>query len=168
MLGELGAEKSIDTRTMSGLPRPLFLAYHFPPIGGAGGQRPAKLVRYLRELGFFPAVVTGPGRADGRWTPLDETLGRDTLRDLEIHRVTGEPSSPSDWQDRTERWLWIRSNWSRWWVEECVAQGEKVDGVDVVYALMRPTPLPRPPQSWRPVSESRGSPISGIPGRSTR
>ena len=39
---------------------------------------------------------------------------------------------------RSERWLGIPSAWARWWVEECVAQGEKVDGVDVIYALMSP------------------------------
>ena len=39
--------------------RVLFLAYHFPPIGGAGVQRSVKFVRYLPSFGYEPLVVTG-------------------------------------------------------------------------------------------------------------
>src|ERR687885_216173 len=31
-----------------------------PPIGGAGAQRPARMVRHLPSLGWEPVVVTGP------------------------------------------------------------------------------------------------------------
>jgi hypothetical protein len=55
----------------------LYVAYHFPPIGGAGVQRNAKFVRYLPELGYAPIVVAGPGPVSDRWTPTDETMVAD-------------------------------------------------------------------------------------------
>jgi len=51
----------------------LMLAYHFPPIGGAGAQWSLKFARYLPENGCSVTVVTGPGTTTGRWTPNDET-----------------------------------------------------------------------------------------------
>jgi glycosyltransferase involved in cell wall biosynthesis len=36
----------------------LVLAYYFPPYGGAGVQRPLKFVKYLRQFGYEPIVVT--------------------------------------------------------------------------------------------------------------
>ena len=71
----------------------LFLAYHFPPIGGGGVQRNAKFARYLPEFGHVPIVVTGPGSSDDRWAPQDDTLGED-VEGIEVHRVPGpEPHS---------------------------------------------------------------------------
>ena len=52
----------------------LILSYYFPPVGGAGAQRPAAFVRYLPRSGYQPIVVTGPGPAHSRWTPQDESL----------------------------------------------------------------------------------------------
>ena len=36
----------------------LIVAYQFPPVGGAGVQRVAKLVKYLGEYGWQPTVLT--------------------------------------------------------------------------------------------------------------
>src|SRR5205823_11964192 len=71
--------------------RPLVLSYYFPPIGGAGAQRPAKFVRYLHELGYDPAVVTGSGESVGRWTPRDETLVAEIPTDVIVRRASAEP-----------------------------------------------------------------------------
>lgn len=38
--------------------RLLFIAYAFPPCGGAGVQRSAKFVRYLPDFGWLPTVLT--------------------------------------------------------------------------------------------------------------
>lgn len=38
--------------------RVLFIAYAYPPCGGAGVQRTAKFVRYLPEHGWLPTVLT--------------------------------------------------------------------------------------------------------------
>lgn len=40
------------------LPRVLFLAYLFPPVGGGGVQRSLKFVKYLRPAGWEPIVLT--------------------------------------------------------------------------------------------------------------
>lgn len=36
----------------------LIIAYNFPPVGGAGVQRPVKFVKYLRHFGWEPVVLT--------------------------------------------------------------------------------------------------------------
>jgi glycosyltransferase involved in cell wall biosynthesis len=38
--------------------RVLFLAYLFPPIANSGTQRPLKFVKYLRDFGWEPTVLT--------------------------------------------------------------------------------------------------------------
>lgn len=49
-------------RDYSPLPgRVLFIAYYFPPHGGGGVQRTTKFIKYLREFGWSPLVITsGP------------------------------------------------------------------------------------------------------------
>ena len=49
--------------------RVLYLAYHFPPIGGGGVQRQLKLVRYLHDYGWQPTVITGPATASQSLDP---------------------------------------------------------------------------------------------------
>jgi glycosyltransferase involved in cell wall biosynthesis len=116
--------------------RVLVVSYYFPPIGGAGAQRPAAFVRYLHEAGYEPVVITGPGSTVGRWTPQDATLSSDLPRTVDIRRTPPEPFVPQ-WQARAERWLWAGDEWSSWWVDQCVALSRDLD-VDVIYALMSP------------------------------
>jgi glycosyltransferase involved in cell wall biosynthesis len=117
----------------------LLLAYYFPPIGGAGSQRPAKFVRYLPEFGVQPIVVTGQGGSIGRWTPADETLNNDIPAGTEILRVEAEePAETPAWRSRAERWLGLRTKWSQWWVNGTLDLGRRVDGVDAIYAWMSP------------------------------
>jgi glycosyltransferase involved in cell wall biosynthesis len=115
------------------------LAYHFPPLGGAGVQRSLKFARYLPEHGYRPLVITGPGRADGRWTPADETLLAE-LADVRVVRVPGpEPVAPGRWRGRAERWLGAAAAWDRWWIDgagELVARHARE--ADVVLASMSP------------------------------
>jgi glycosyltransferase involved in cell wall biosynthesis len=119
--------------------RVAFLSYYFPPIGGAGSQRPARFVRHLRNSGYDPVVITGPGAAEGRWTPYDEALAAEIPADIEVHRLPGpEPPESTGRAARKERWLGVASPWSRWWVEGAVAAGRALGGVDLVYAWMSP------------------------------
>ena len=37
----------------------LMIAYSFPPAGGPGVQRTSKFVKYLRNYGWEPVVLTG-------------------------------------------------------------------------------------------------------------
>lgn len=119
--------------------RVLVLAYYFPPIGGAGAQRPAKFVRFLPEHGQQPVVITGPGESMGRWTPPDETLGSSIDEAAEVVRIDGpEPGGHVGLAGRVRRWLGFSSPWGRWWIDGVVRRGRTVDDVDLIYAWMSP------------------------------
>jgi glycosyltransferase involved in cell wall biosynthesis len=119
--------------------RVLFLAYHFPPVGGAGVQRPTRFVRYLPDFGYEPVVVTGPGAAEGRWTPRDDTLESDVPPGTAIHRISATEPRSTSWGNRRQRWLRVDSPWSAWWKAGATELGKKVGrDVDLIYAWMQP------------------------------
>jgi glycosyltransferase involved in cell wall biosynthesis len=70
--------------------RVLVVSYAFPPIGGAGVQRMAKLVKYLPGHGVVPSVLTVHGGS----VPLhDASLARDVPSEVEVLRArTLEPA----------------------------------------------------------------------------
>src|SRR5439155_5649940 len=120
--------------------RALVLAYHFPPVGGAGVKRNAKFVRYLRDYGYEPVVVTGPGASADRWAPTDDTLAADIPADVEVHRISStEPAPSSRLRSRLERWLGIRSPRLKWLLSGLVDLGVHAGvGCDIVYASLVP------------------------------
>lgn len=65
----------------------LFIAHHFPPIGGAGVQRALAFVKHLPACDFKPLVLTGAGQLDGRWTPEDESLMAQVSKETPIFRT---------------------------------------------------------------------------------
>jgi glycosyltransferase involved in cell wall biosynthesis len=117
--------------------RVLFLAYHFPPIGGAPVRRNASFARYLRGFDYEPIVVTGPGTPSYRWTPLDPTLSLDGVN---IQRIANrEPPRSEAWQARSERWLLTPSPWRRWWEANAVPLASEVGAdADLVHASLAP------------------------------
>jgi hypothetical protein len=114
--------------------RVLLISYHFPPIGGAGGQRPAKLVRNLQQLGYEPVVVTGPGPANTRWTPRDDELSADVPAGTKVLRLRGPEPAPAG---RAER-LRGRDPWRDWWVNGVVEASRASGPLDLVYTYMAP------------------------------
>lgn len=70
-------------------PRLLLVAYNFPPVGGAGVQRPVKWVKYLRQLGWDVTVLT----TENPSVPArDESLLADIPDDVIVLRArTWEP-----------------------------------------------------------------------------
>jgi Glycosyltransferase Family 4/Glycosyl transferases group 1 len=122
--------------------RVLFLAYYFPPLGGAGVQRSAKFVQQLPALGYEAAVVTGPLDGDVAWAPPDDSLAGDVPPGTVVHRVQGPPPTRSHGnRARAERWFRRRSPFSRWWVEGALEVGRKLAAeheVDLIYASMSP------------------------------
>lgn len=119
--------------------RALFLAYYFPPIGGAGVQRSLKFVRYLPEFGYEPVVVTGPGHPSGYLTPHDATLSAQIPQRAEVLRVPGpEPPLSRGWRRRGERWLRLPAPFSAWYRDGLLAAGRGAGAVDLVYASMSP------------------------------
>ena len=115
--------------------RALVVAYHFPPVGGAGVQRTVKFVRHLPEFGYEPTVLTGPGLSSRM--PPDGTFAEQLPANLVIHRLAPtEPSPAEGWRGRTERWLRVETAWGRWWRRGIAAH--RMDDVDVVVATMSP------------------------------
>ena len=55
----------------------LFLAYFFPPRGGAGVQRSVKFAKYLPQFGWKPLVIAHGGMADNASGVMDPTLLKD-------------------------------------------------------------------------------------------
>jgi len=69
--------------------RVLLVSYHFPPVGGAGVQRPVKFVKYLRRFGWETSVLM----ASNPSVPVfDNSLCADLPDDLIVERArTWEP-----------------------------------------------------------------------------
>jgi glycosyltransferase involved in cell wall biosynthesis len=119
--------------------RALYVAYFFPPIGGAGVQRTLKFVRYLPETGVVPIVVTGPTGSSGRWVPEDRALEREVSPKARVVRASGpEPPEAVRWQARADRWLRRPTSWTRWWTRQVVACGRTIEDADVLLASMSP------------------------------
>jgi glycosyltransferase involved in cell wall biosynthesis len=118
----------------------LFIAYYFPPIGGAGVQRSLKFVQYLPEAGFLPVVVTGPGSADDRWTPQDSTLLTGIPSNVSVHQAQGPvPGSVSKLRRRLKTWLALPTDFSKWWVRSAMEVASRVAGdAQLILATMSP------------------------------
>jgi glycosyltransferase involved in cell wall biosynthesis len=70
--------------------RVLFVAYLFPPVGGAGVQRTTKFVKYLPAAGWRPSVLTV---TEPSVPLLDHTLCPDVPPDTLVRRAASfEPS----------------------------------------------------------------------------
>ncbi len=120
----------------------LFIAYHFPPIGGGGVQRSLKFVRYLPEEGYLPVVITASGPQDYRWTPKDSELLGEIPADIPIYRVQSLPPSQGKKLTRKlHKWFMIPNSFSKWWVNSAIKIGEKAcldNNVKLIYASMSP------------------------------
>jgi len=69
--------------------RLLLISYHFPPVGGAGVQRPLKFATYLRRYGWDVSVLMA---ANPSVPVFDESLCRGLPEDLVIEKArTWEP-----------------------------------------------------------------------------
>src|SRR5437660_11910258 len=70
--------------------RVLFITYQFPPVGGAGVQRVTKFVKYLRDYGWLPSVLTV---ANPSVPAFDESLVADVPEHTIVRKArTWEPS----------------------------------------------------------------------------
>jgi len=49
-----------------------------------------------------------------------------------------EPAGATGWRGRAERWLALRTHWSRWWVDGVTRLGAGLDDVDVIVATLSP------------------------------
>jgi glycosyltransferase involved in cell wall biosynthesis len=66
----------------------LFIAHHFPPMGGPGVHRTLNFVKYLRNFGYEPIVLTITQEDVERSSyPIDVSLERQLPSDLIIERT---------------------------------------------------------------------------------
>ena len=116
----------------------LFLAHHFPPIGGVVGRNVAT-ARYLPEFGYEPLVLTGPGDSAGRWAPSDPLL-LERVADVAVRRVPGPlPGPATGVSARVARWTERRSPAVKRWVESAIETGTALGGrFDVLLANLIP------------------------------
>jgi glycosyltransferase involved in cell wall biosynthesis len=118
----------------------LFIAYYFPPVGGAGVQRAQKFVQYLPSEGFLPVVITGPASSEDRWTPQDKTLITSIPAEVQVHRIEGPiPSANGKLRSRLETWLALPSSFSKWWIQSATEVAYRAaDGDALIFATMSP------------------------------
>ncbi len=62
----------------------LIISYYFPPSGGPGVQRVLKFVKYLREFGWEPFILTVE---NGAFPNIDESLVDEIPKDIHIVRT---------------------------------------------------------------------------------
>jgi len=145
----------------------LLITYYFPPSGGSGVQRPLNFVKYLREFGWEPVVLTA---ANADYPAYDQTLLQEIPNDVHIYRsriiepyrlyrkFTGRQADEStdiatltlDEQDKrklSERVAeWVRSalfvpDARIGWLPFAVAMGKKIiaaENIDVVLSTAPP------------------------------
>jgi glycosyltransferase involved in cell wall biosynthesis len=119
--------------------RIMLLAYHFPPVGGAGAQRALKLVRQLAESGWDPVVITRTGERHERYNPIDDGLAGELPDGIEIHRLAGEPDGRSGWRNRAGRLAGAVDDRARWWSRAAADAGIRHGrGTDLVHAFLEP------------------------------
>ncbi len=129
--------------------RAIFLAYHFPPLGGAGVQRTAKFVRYLPDHDIHPVVVTGPLERATAWPPADETLVAEIPDEVPVFRVGRQlglrdpkgTARTAALKVTLRRLFRVPNAFSRGWVEGCLEMGGKAvaeTGPSLIFATMSP------------------------------
>lgn len=95
--------------------RVLLIAYSFPPVGGAGVQRPVKWVKYLQRAGWEVTVMTP---SNPSVPVLDNSLLKEVAPETRLLRpATWEPGyatkqglaqtadCPASWKQTATRWV---------------------------------------------------------------
>lgn len=102
-------------------------------------QRSQKFVQWLPSEGFLPVVVASPALIKHHWTPPDPTLMTAIPSNIPVYRVNGPVPHAGKLRSRAERWLRLRSSFSKWWVRsatELALQASK--DVSLIFATMSP------------------------------
>lgn len=121
----------------------LLIAYHFPPTGGAGVQRPLKFARYLPQYGVTPIIITQGISGPRRWAPMDESLAGELDPGLAILRTTVERPKTgfeSVWCS-ARRCLGLVADPMVHWQREVMRLGDQAwawDRFEVILATMSP------------------------------
>jgi hypothetical protein len=120
----------------------LFLAYNFPPIGGAGTQRSLKFVKYLPFNGFQPMILAGLKGGDDRWAPVDEELVDEIDDFTVVRRVNLHAKQFSGRIQRIVReLLHMRAQFGERWLNGIRTAGRQLcreQKPDLIFATMSP------------------------------
>lgn len=120
--------------------RIVFLAYYFPPMGGAGTQRTAAFVRHLPNFGIDPVVVCGGERAPGVHTIAhDESLLAGLPTSLPVTRVPSVDQQVPTRRDRFSPARLIASArdvaWARRAADATVFAARRSDAAAIVVSV---------------------------------
>jgi hypothetical protein len=80
----------------------LFVAWEFPPLTAGGVQRPLYFVKYLKEFGINPIVVTVP-ESGGVLGKEDQFLLKEIPENTEVVRIECEFKNHSYLNKITDR-----------------------------------------------------------------
>jgi glycosyltransferase involved in cell wall biosynthesis len=126
------------SQPIHGKARVLFLAHHFPPIGGVVGRNVAT-ARFLPDYGYQPLVLTGPGETVGRWAPRDARL-LEHVADVPLQRIPGPPPGRRlELPARLSRWTEQRPPAVGSWVAGAIETAAELEGhFDLLLANLIP------------------------------
>lgn len=118
----------------------LFIAYYYPPSGGAGVQRTVKFIKYLPTFGFIPVVVCSSG------TQIN--ISKDDILGLDVSSVKTYSISFNRVENIINKLLstkigrWFRSQFYIWEIaaKREVTKAIKIEKPDVVYVTVSPFP----------------------------
>jgi glycosyltransferase involved in cell wall biosynthesis len=107
----------------------LYLAYFFPPRGGAAVQRSLKFARYLPDFGWRPIVVANGGaNGDNATKVQDPTLLTELPRDAVVQYTTLTERERRRYNRAQKKWR-QRLNVTdpmHWWVEPAIRLGTQM------------------------------------------
>lgn len=146
------------------LQKVLVITYYWPPSGGAGVQRALKFVKYFREFGYEPVVVTvDPDKAS--YPVIDQTLLSEVSQDTRVittdsfeplnilSAIMGKKNVPyggfanANKESKTQKILrWVRGNFfipdaRVGWVSRAVkAAGKLIEAEGIKYVFVSSPP----------------------------
>jgi len=107
----------------------LYLAYFFPPRGGAAVQRSLKFARYLPDFGWTPLVLANGGTVQDNATKVqDPTLLKELPPDAVVRYTSLTPDEKRR-HDRAQSKFMQRLNVTdpmRWWVQPAIRLGTEM------------------------------------------
>lgn len=119
--------------------RVLYLAYYFPPDGGAGTQRSLKFCKYLGHFGWSPTVITrDDSRKRGYLEALDEGFLAELPPDVSIVRVLPEGRERTSGPGVNDS---VKSYLESFY--KCAARELQTGKFDVLFITMSPFDLAR-------------------------
>src|SRR5260221_3607230 len=101
----------------------LYLAYFFPPRGGAAVQRSLKFARYLPQFGWTPLILANGGTIQDNATKVQDPTLLKELPEGAVVRYTSLNPAEKRRHDRAQSKFMQRLNVTdpmRWWVKPAV------------------------------------------------